>query len=54
MVKDLGITDEAGYINVDHSMATNLPGVFAAGDVTNKELRQVVTAVNKGSFCFNS
>lgn len=49
MVKDLGITDEAGYINVDHSMATNLPGVFAAGDVTNKELRQVVTAVNDGA-----
>ena len=49
MVKDLGITDEAGYISVDHSMATNLPGVFAAGDVTNKELRQVVTAVNDGA-----
>ena len=49
MVKGLGVTDEAGYVIVDHSMATNVPGVFAAGDVISKELRQVVTAVNDGA-----
>ncbi|HAX72219.1 MAG TPA: thioredoxin-disulfide reductase [Firmicutes bacterium] len=49
MVKDLDITDEAGYIVVNHDMSTSMPGIFAAGDVTNKELRQVVTAVNDGA-----
>lgn len=49
MVKGLGVTDEAGYVIVDHSMTTNVPGVFAAGDVISKELRQVVTAVNDGA-----
>jgi len=49
MVKDLGITDEEGYVKVDHGMATAMPGIFAAGDVIKKELRQVVTAVNDGA-----
>ncbi|MCL1950205.1 MAG: thioredoxin-disulfide reductase [Turicibacter sp.] len=49
MVKGLGITDARGYIEVNPHMETKLPGVFAAGDVTNKELRQVVTATNDGA-----
>ena len=39
----------AGYIIADESTKTSLPGVFAAGDVRTKELRQVVTAVSDGA-----
>lgn len=47
-VKNLDITDEAGYIVTDDRMRTKLEGVFAAGDVRQKILRQVVTAANDG------
>lgn len=41
--------DPAGYIVADESTRTNLPGVFAVGDVRTKSLRQVVTAVSDGA-----
>lgn len=41
--------DSAGYIVADESTRTNVPGVFAAGDVRTKALRQVVTAVADGA-----
>lgn len=41
--------DSAGYIIADESTRTNLPGVFAVGDVRTKALRQVVTAVADGA-----
>jgi len=41
--------DEAGYILTDSDMHTNIPGVFAAGDVRAKSLRQVATAVADGA-----
>ena len=41
--------DDAGYILAGESTQTNLPGVFAIGDVRTKELRQVVTAVADGA-----
>ena len=41
--------DKAGYIKADESTRTNLPGVFAVGDVRTKSLRQVVTAVSDGA-----
>lgn len=47
--KDLGITDEAGYILTDENMETKVKGIFAAGDVRQKTLRQVVTATNDGA-----
>ena len=40
---------ENGYIKTDCQMQTNIPGVFAAGDVIVKELRQVATAVGDGA-----
>lgn len=43
--------DEAGYIVADETCATPVPGVFAAGDVRAKTLRQVVTAVADGAVC---
>lgn len=41
--------DGAGYIVADESTRTNLPGVFAVGDVRTKVLRQVVTAAADGA-----
>jgi thioredoxin reductase (NADPH) len=41
--------DPNGYIVTDEAMRTNLPGVFAAGDVRQKVLRQLTTAVADGS-----
>ena len=41
--------DKSGYIIADESTHTSLPGVFAAGDVRTKALRQVVTAVSDGA-----
>ncbi len=42
-------TDESGYIIADENCATNVAGVFAAGDVRTKELRQIITAAADGA-----
>jgi len=42
-------TDKIGYIVADESCATNIMGIYAAGDVRTKRLRQVVTAVSDGA-----
>jgi thioredoxin reductase (NADPH) len=42
-------TDETGYIKTDHDGRTTVPGLFAAGDVTDSELKQVITAAAKGA-----
>lgn len=41
--------DETGYLIADETTRTNLPGVFAAGDVRTKQLRQVITAAADGA-----
>ena len=38
-----------GYIKIDHDGRTTVPGLFAAGDVTDSELKQVITAAAKGA-----
>ena len=43
------IETERGYIVADDDMKTNIPGVFAAGDLRKKSLRQVVTAAADGA-----
>ena len=45
----LGILDENGYIETNEIMETTVPGIYAAGDVREKLLRQVVTATGDGS-----
>jgi len=47
--KDLGITDEAGWILTDHQMKTSVAGIYAVGDVRQKDLRQITTAVGDGA-----
>ena len=46
--------DPAGYIEAGEGGKTNVPGIFAAGDVRTKALRQVVTAVADGANCVAS
>jgi thioredoxin reductase (NADPH) len=47
--KSIGILDEHGYIVTNEEMETKVPGIYAAGDVRQKTLRQVVTATGDGS-----
>jgi len=49
LVKGLVELDGQGYVITDRSQKTNLDGVYAAGDVCVKNLRQVVTAVGDGA-----
>ena len=48
-VEKLGIINAQGYIDANENMETKVPGIFVAGDVRNKNLRQVVTATNDGA-----
>ncbi len=48
-LKDMVQLDENGFIFADESTRTNVEGVYAAGDVRTKALRQVVTAVSDGA-----
>ena len=49
LVKELVELDEAGYVVTNRVQKTNVDGVYAAGDVCIKPLRQVVTAVGDGA-----
>jgi len=48
-VKDLVSMDKNGYITTNEDMATSIDGIFAAGDVRKKGLRQIVTACGDGA-----
>ena len=52
--ESLGITNEAGYIVTNETMETKVEGIFAAGDVREKTLRQIVTATGDGSIAAQS
>ena len=49
VVKNLGLDMKDGYIITDKETKTNVAGIFAAGDVTNNFLKQVVTAASEGA-----
>jgi alkyl hydroperoxide reductase subunit AhpF len=49
MVKDLVKLDEQGRVVVDNACRTSVPGLFAAGDVTNNYAEQVLIAVGEGA-----
>ena len=53
-LKNLNILDERGYIVVNKDMETAVPGIYGAGDVTVKNLRQVVTSTNDGAIAANA
>jgi thioredoxin reductase len=49
LAKESGVeVDEEGGIKIDIRQHTNIPGVYAAGDVTNHPVRQIGTAVGQG------
>lgn len=54
LVKGILKLDERGYIVTDQDMATEIPGVFAAGDIRSKPLRQIITAAADGAVAANS
>jgi len=49
LVKDLCDLSPAGYVKIDHDGLTSYPGLYAAGDVTDSDLKQVITAAAKGA-----
>jgi thioredoxin reductase (NADPH) len=53
-IKELGILDSNGYVSVDHDLQTTIPGIFAAGDVIEKHLRQILTASSDGAIAANA
>ncbi len=48
-VKGLVEMNDLGFIATDHRMATSVPGIFAAGDVRQQTIRQIVTAAGEGA-----
>jgi thioredoxin reductase (NADPH) len=49
LAKEAGVeVDGDGYIKVDRLQRTNIPGVYAAGDVTNHPVKQIGTAIGQG------
>ena len=48
-VKNLVEVDDFGFIKTDEAMRTSVEGIFAAGDIRDKVLRQIVTAANDGA-----
>jgi thioredoxin reductase (NADPH) len=49
LVKDQLELDPLGFVVTDNDMQTSVPGVFAAGDIRSKILRQIATAVGEGA-----
>jgi thioredoxin reductase (NADPH) len=49
LIKDCLELDERGFVLTNNDMETSIPGVFAAGDIRSKLLRQVSTAVGEGA-----
>lgn len=52
--KGLGILNDYGYIETDSFMTTKVPGIFGAGDIISKHLRQVITACSDGAIAAQS
>jgi thioredoxin reductase (NADPH) len=50
LIADLCELDKGGFVKVDHDGLTSRPGLYAAGDVADYELKQVVTACARGAF----
>ncbi len=53
-IKDIADTDEYGFVLASESGKTSCKGLFAAGDVRTKSLRQIITACSDGANCIDS
>ena len=49
LVRGLAACDDGGYVLAGEDCATNIPGLYAAGDVRKKPVRQIITAVADGA-----
>ncbi len=54
ILRDLVSIDERGFVPTDDRMACSRPGIFAAGDIRSKTLRQICTAVGDGAIATHS
>jgi len=55
LAEELGLKLEQGSIMVDKNQETNVKGIFAAGDVTNRPFRQIISAAGDGATaCFTA
>ena len=54
LAESLGIELEENYIKTDKEQKTNVKGIFAAGDITNNPLKQIITACAEGAIAANS
>lgn len=54
MVEGVVAMDQGGYVVADETCKTSAPGIFAAGDVRTKHLRQVITAASDGACAITS
>lgn len=52
--KNLGILEDSGEIKTNHVMGTLVEGIYSAGDVNKKDLRQIATAVSDGALAAQS
>lgn len=49
IVEKLGVVNKEGFIDVDENYQTKITGMYAVGDIVNKNIRQIVTAVSDGA-----
>jgi thioredoxin reductase (NADPH) len=49
LIKGQIALDKHGYVKIDDKMATNIPGVFAAGEIADPHYRQVITSAGMGA-----
>lgn len=54
LLHKMNLCDEKGYLTADETCVTKEPGIFAAGDIRKKKLRQIVTAVADGANAITS
>ncbi|RRF99067.1 MAG: FAD-binding protein [Coriobacteriaceae bacterium] len=54
LIKDMVDVDDHGYVKSDETMSTKTPGLFVAGDIRQKMLRQIVTATADGAIAATS
>ena len=49
ILNDLGVLDEEGFVIVDKNYETTVPGLFAVGDILQKDIRQIANAIGDGA-----
>ena len=54
LLKNVNIVTDNGYIIVDNNCESNIPGIYACGDIVQKDTYQITTAIGEGSIAANS